>query len=312
MKIGNLELKNKVFLAPMADINDIAFRVLCKRAGAGLICLEMVNANAIVRNNKATLRKIKFSEEEKPVSIQIFGVKEDVIAEAAKIIEKQGADIIDFNLGCPYEKVLRQGAGAALLKRPTKIGSIIKTLVNAVNIPITVKIRKCKKGLEIAKIIEKNGASAIAVHPRTIKQGYSGKADWHFIKQIKENVSIPVIGSGDILDYKDVPKMLKYTGCDFVMIGRGCIGNPHIFRETLDFLDKKEVVKLSGSEKIGLFFEYLELAKKFDINNFSHLKRQALNFTKGIKGSVKFRDKLSRVTDIETLYKLVKDFGEKA
>jgi tRNA-dihydrouridine synthase B len=300
MKIGNIKLNN-AFLAPMADINDIAFRVLCKRAGAGLICSEMVNANAIVRNNKATLKKIKFSDEEKPISIQIFGAKEDIISEAAKIVEKSGADIIDFNLGCPYDKVLRQGAGAALLKRPKKIGLIIKKLVESVSIPVTAKIRKCDKGIEIAKIIEENGASAIAVHPRTVKQGYSGKADWHFIKEIKENVSIPVIGSGDVFNFRDVKKMMKYTGCDGVMIGRGCIGNPNIFREVVE---EKEI----KIDKIELFFEYFRLCKEFGIDKFAHINRQALNFTKGIRSSGKFRNELSKVRDVDKLIELMKEF----
>lgn len=305
VNIGNIKLKNRLVLAPMAGITDIAFRILCKRLGAGLIYTEMVNANAISINNKSMLKKALFSEEEKPITVQLFGAKTGLIVKAAKILESLGADIIDFNFGCPDSQVIKQGAGSALLKRPKKIEEIISALVKAVKIPVTAKMRINEKYLEIAGIIEKAGASALAVHARTVKQGYSGKADWQKIKEIKSILSIPVIGSGDIFKPEDAKKMIEETGCDLVMIGRGTIGNPQIFRDTLNYLDNKIVEKISDKDKIELFFQYLELAEKHELR-FSQIKRQALNFTKGIKDATKLRPKISITKNAEELKKLIK------
>lgn len=305
MKIGNVEIKSKALLAPMAGINDVAFRILCKRFGAGLVYTEMINANAIVRNNKSTFKKFILSSDEKPMAVQLFGAKEDMLIKAAKIIQDSGADIIDFNLGCPDRKVLRQGAGAALLKRPKKVGELINALVKSVKIPVTVKIRLSKNYLEIAKIAQDNGASAIALHARTIKQGYSGKADWSCIKKLKENLSIPVIGSGDVFNGEDAKRMLEETGCDFVMVGRGAIGNPQVFREINDYLDNKEATKMSDKEKLNLFFNYLELADKYNLIKLPYIRRQALNFTKGVSNSVSLRGKISKAKSIEEIKKII-------
>ena len=202
MKIGNVKLKNNLILAPMVGINDTAFRILCKNYGAGLVYTEMINANAIFNKNKATLKKLDFIEEERPITVQLFGANIEMLKHAAKTAEKS-ADIIDINFGCPDTKVLHQGSGAALLKRPQRIFDIVKTIVDSVSIPVTAKIRLSKDNIKIAKLIEEAGASAIAVHARTVSQKYSGKADWNAIKEIKENIKIPVIANGDIFSGKD-------------------------------------------------------------------------------------------------------------
>ncbi len=284
-KIGNIKLKNNLVLAPMAGINDTAFRILCKRYGAGLLYTEMINTNAISNKNKATLKKLNFVNEEKPIAIQLFGANIKMIEDAAVIAEKN-ANIIDINLGCPDLKVLHQGAGAALLKRPKRISEIIKAVVNKVDIPVTAKIRIGNDSIKIAKLIEDAGASAIAVHARTVRQGYSGKADWNKIKEIKEAVNIPVIGNGDIFTKEDVERMQELTKCDFIMIGRAAMTNPAIFKEISNG-------KISSKEKLNLFFEYIELAEKYNCYKFISAKRHALNFTRGIPNSTRLREKIS-------------------
>ncbi|MFA5176117.1 MAG: tRNA dihydrouridine synthase DusB [Candidatus Nanoarchaeia archaeon] len=312
MNIGNLKLKNNLVLAPMVAINDQAFRVLCKKYDCGLVFTEMINANAIFKTNKATLKKLSFVKEEKPIAVQLFGANTKMIEFAAKEAEKAGADIIDFNFGCPDIKIIKQGAGAALLKRPAKIEEIIKAIVKTVNIPVTAKIRigitKPDLGLKIAKIVEKAGASAIIVHARTAKQGYSGKADWDVIKEIKENVKIPVIGNGDVFSGKDAYEILEKTKCDGIMLGRSAMTNPAIFKEINYYLKNKKENKISNKEKLNLFFEYLELTKKYDCFDFVNAKRHALNFMRGMPNIVKLRTKVSLTRNIEDMKKEIKEF----
>ncbi|MDD5133039.1 MAG: tRNA dihydrouridine synthase DusB [Candidatus Nanoarchaeia archaeon] len=312
MNIKNLKLKNNLVLAPMVAINDQAFRVLCKKYDCGLVFTEMINANAIFKTNKATLKKLSFVKEEKPIAVQLFGANTKMIEFAAKEAEKAGADIIDFNFGCPDIKIIKQGAGAALLKRPTKIGEIIEAIVKTVNIPVTAKIRigitKPDLGLKIAKIVEKAGASAIIVHARTAKQGYSGKADWNKIKEIKENVKIPVIGNGDVFSGKDAYEILEKTKCDGIMLGRAAMTNPAIFKEINYYLKNKKENKISNKEKLNLFFEYLELTKKYDCFDFVNAKRHALNFMRGMPNIVKLRTKVSLTKNIEDMKKEIKEF----
>lgn len=312
MNIGNLKLKNNLVLAPMVAINDQAFRVLCKKYDCGLVFTEMINANAIFKTNKATLKKLSFVKEEKPIAVQLFGANTKMIEFAAKEAEKAGADMIDFNFGCPDIKIIKQGAGSALLKRPAKIEEIIKAIVKSVNIPVTAKIRigitKPDLGLKIAKIVEKAGASAIIVHARTAKQGYSGKAHWDKIKEIKDNIKIPVIGNGDVFSGKDAYELIKQTGCDGIMIGRGAMTNPAIFKEINYYLKNKKENKINNKEKLNLFFEYLELTKKYDCFDFVNAKRHALNFMRGMPNIVKLRTKVSLTRNIEDMKKEIKEF----
>src|SRR5574344_714388 len=237
-KIGNVEIKNKIVLAPMAGICDNAYRTIAKEMGAGLICAEMVSDKAIYYKSKKTLEMLYMTEEERPISQQIFGSDKESFVYSSKYIEQNmQPDIIDINMGCPVPKVaLRSQAGSALLKNPDKVYEIVKAVVDAVSIPVTVKIRSgwdsnSINAVEIAKVVERAGASAITVHGRTRAQGYSGNADWNIIKQVKENVNIPVIGNGDIRSIYDAKKMLDETGCDAIMIGRGVLGNPWLIKQ---------------------------------------------------------------------------------
>ena len=233
LKIGNVEMQNPLVLAPMAGVTDLPFRVLCKEQGAGLICMEMVSAKAILYKNKNTEDLMTIHPGEHPVSLQLFGSDPEILAQIAAQIEERPFDILDFNMGCPVPKVVNNGEGSALMKDPALVRKIVTGMVKAVKKPVTVKIRKgfneeSANAVEIAKILEDCGVAAIAVHGRTRAQFYSGKADWDIIRQVKEAVSIPVIGNGDVVDAASAEALVEQTGCDGIMIGRGAEGNPWI------------------------------------------------------------------------------------
>ncbi|MDD5193728.1 MAG: tRNA dihydrouridine synthase DusB, partial [Candidatus Nanoarchaeia archaeon] len=234
------QLSNKIILAPMAEITNVAFRLMCKKYGAGLVSTELLSANAIARENNAVLNLAVFDKSEKPLSCQIFSQNTENLVRAAKVLEKKGFDIIDINFGCPSKKIIDQGSGGALLKRKNKIAEIVKEVSSSINIPLTVKIRSGFKAkinaIEIARICEENGASAITVHARTVEQGYSGKADWKVIAEVKKAVKIPVIGNGDVFNGKDAERMFKETKCDYIIIGRGAIGKPFVFKQINHYL----------------------------------------------------------------------------
>jgi len=300
------KLKTKLILAPMHEVTNIAFRLLCKKYGASLTSTELLSANALAREDNLNLKLAITNNLEKPITSQIFGQNTENLVKAAKILERQ-FDIIDINFGCPSKKILNQGAGAALLKRKNKIKEIIEQVSKNIKKPLTVKIRS-NNAVEIAKICEKAGASAIIIHARTVSQGYSGKADWNVIKVVKENVKIPVIGNGDVVDGKSAKKMLDETNCDYIMIGRAAIGNPFIFKQINEYLENGKLIFQTKKEKIKDYFYYIELAKKYNIFSVSDAKIKAMDFTKGIKGSRELRGKLNLVKSWEEIEKLIKKY----
>ena len=294
-------LKSKAMLSPMAGVTDVAFRALAKKYGAGLTYTEFISSSALVRSSRKTLELLKTDPSEKPVAVQLFGHSIKEVVEAAKLVEDK-FDIIDVNCGCPAWKVIKTGAGSAMLNNPEKISNLISKLVNAVNKPVTLKIRsgideKNINAVEIAKKAEEMGASAVTVHGRTQRQGYSGLADWNIIKEVKEAVSIPVIGNGDVFTPEDFKKRLEETNVDAIMIARGAVGNPFIFKQIDDFLKEGSYKE---KEKKEQFKEYLTLAKKYK-TPFSIVKNHAVSFTKGTKGGASLRERITLSKDINSL-----------
>ena len=315
--IGNVEIKNKIVLAPMAGICNSSFRRICKEMGCGLVYAEMVSDKAITYNNKKTLDMLYMTEEERPLAQQIFGSDKDSFVIAAKYIyDVMRPDIIDINMGCPVPKVaVRAQAGSALLKSPDKIYEIVKAVVEAVPVPVTVKIRsgwdsKSINAVEVAKIVEEAGASAICVHPRTRSQGYSGKADWNIIKQVKDNVNIPVIGNGDIKTPEDVKRMLEETNCDAVMIGRGVLGNPWLIKNSVNYLENKDLINVTSEDRINMCLKHLELLK--DLKNEKvaclEIRNHIAWYLKGISGSNELKKKVFKTTLIHDIISLLNEF----
>lgn len=318
-KIGNVKISNQVVLAPMAGICNSAYRQICKDMGCGLIYAEMVSDKAITYSNQKTIDMLYMTEKERPISQQIFGSDKESFVEAAKFIEKEmKPDIIDINMGCPVPKVaVRAQAGSALLKDPDKIFDIVSSVVSAVNVPVTVKIRSGWdsnhiNAVEVAKVIEKAGASAICVHPRTRSQGYSGKADWNIIKEVKENVSIPVIGNGDIKSPEDAKRMLEETKCDAVMIGRGVLGNPWLIKNIVNYLDGKDVIDVSIVDRIDMCLKHLKLLDSLKNEKLACLEiRNHISwYFKGIKGANELKNKVYQTTNIHDIILLLNEFKE--
>ena len=300
------ELKGKAILAPMSGITDIAFRELARKYSASLSYTEFVHSKAILNSNKKTDEMLKISKLEKPSAVQIFGNSENDILQAAKLLENK-FDIIDINCSCPAYKVIKTGAGSALLNNPDKVQSLIKKLVSNINKPVTIKIRsgineKNINAIKIAKLAEKAGISAITLHARTQKQGFSGISDWDLIKKLKESVNIPIIGNGDINSPESFKKRLESSKVDYIMIGRASIGNPYLFQQIGDFL---RTGKYKEKNKQEQFKEYLKLAVKYNLD-FSQIKAQSIYFTKGMEKSRELRSKLSKVSDILGIKKLFK------
>jgi nifR3 family TIM-barrel protein len=317
--IGNIKIKNQVVLAPMAGICNSAFRRICKEMGCGLIYAEMVSDKAITYNNKKTIDMLYMTEEERPIVQQIFGSdKESFVVAAKYIYENMHPDIIDINMGCPVPKVaVRAQAGSALLKNPEKIYEIVKAVVDSVPIPVTVKIRsgwdhKNINAVEVAKIVEKAGASAICVHPRTRSQGYSGNADWSVIKAVKESVSIPVIGNGDVKTPQDAKRMLDETSCDAVMIGRGVLGNPWVIKNTIDYLDGKPILEISNKEKIDMCLHHLDYLNSLKNEHLACLEiRNHIGwYLKGMKDGNIVKNNIYQTSNIRDIIDILNEFKE--
>ena len=315
LQIGNVTLKNNLILAPMAGVTDLPFRLLCKEQGAGLLCMEMVSAKAILYKNKNTEELLTIDPRENPVSLQLFGSDPDIISEIAKQIEDRPFDILDINMGCPVPKVVNNGDGSALMKNPKLAGEIIEKTVRAIKKPVTVKIRKGfdedhVNAVEMAHIAEESGAAAVAVHGRTREQFYSGRADWDIIRQVKERVSIPVIGNGDLLTAEDVIAMEKQTGCDGFMIARGAEGNPWIFRQILHYFETGEQLpKPDFSEMTEMLLRHAKMQLEFkgEYTGIREIRKHAAWYTAGYKNSSKLRGRINEVENYEQLEALFRE-----
>ena len=312
------KFSGKAFLAPMAGVSDPALRLQCKKLGAGLVVTEFTNIHSIIakekqlKENQKTIKEfIEYSEGERPLSVQLFGSDLVALEKAAKIVEPF-FDIIDYNMGCPAPHVTKQMAGGALLQETNLTQQIFSTLVNAVRKPVTLKFRlgvtEASRYLfkDIAQIAEDEGIEMITLHPRTVSQGYSGNADWMMIKQLKEISNIPIVGNGDITTPEDAKKMIDETNCDYVMIGRGAMGNPFLFEQINDFLKTGTYNRYSFKDKLDSFFAYLHLTEQYKIK-FANIKGQAMRFTKGIKDGSKLRSKITLSTNISDLEKIMKN-----
>lgn len=309
LTIGDVTLDNNVILAPMAGVTDLPFRLLCRRMGAGLVCMEMVSAKAIFYNNKNTEELLEIHPDEVPASLQLFGSDPKILADMAKRIEERPFCILDFNMGCPVPKVVNNGEGSALMREPKLAAEILSALVRAVDKPVTVKIRKgfdqadCN-AVEIARIAQECGVAAIAVHGRTREQYYSGKADWDIIARVKQAVKIPVIGNGDVDSPQAAKAMLEQTGCDGVMIGRAARGNPWIFRDTVQYLETGTVPAApDGQEKKRMVLEHAELQRKTkgEYTAVREMRKHLAWYTAGMPHSARFRQ---TINSMETFVEL--------
>lgn len=319
-KIGNVEIKNNVVLAPMAGVCNSAFRRIIKEMGCGLLYAEMVSDKALVYDNEKTKDMLYMTEEERPITQQIFGSDKHSFVKAAKIVEKSmHPDIIDINMGCPVPKVaLRSQSGSALLKNPEKVYEIVSAVVNAVSVPVTVKIRSGWdsnniNAVEIAKVCEKAGASAIAVHPRTRSQGYNGSADWEIIKKVKENVKIPVIGNGDILSALDAKNMIDKTGCDAVMVGRGTLGNPYLIKQIVTYFETGKLLEdQTPIQKMQTCLKHFDYLLKIKPEKVAVLEMRTHGawYLKGLQNGVSIKKKLYEIKTKEEFINTVEEYME--
>ena len=315
LKIGSVELENNVILGPMAGISDLPFRLLCHEQGAGLVCMEMVSAKAITYKNKNTDKLMDIHPSEHPVSLQLFGSEPDVMAEATRMIADKPYDILDVNMGCPVPKVVGNGEGSALMKKPELIEEIVKALVSATDRPVTVKIRKgfndnSINAVECALAAQQGGAAAVAVHGRTREQYYSGKADWSIIAKVKDAVNIPVIGNGDVVDGPSAKALFEETGCDGIMIARAAQGNPWIFREVVSYLKGEGTPDRPSPQEVYdtvMRHADLQLEYKGEYIGIREMRKHVSWYTAGYPGSARFRNIINQMEDMESLKKACGD-----
>jgi nifR3 family TIM-barrel protein len=319
LQIGNVVIDNPVVLAPMAGVTDKAFRILAKEQGCGLVYTEMVSAKALTYKNQRTFELINLEGEMPPISVQIFGSEPSIMAEGAKIVEEKGASIIDINMGCPVPKVVKNQEGSALMLQPDLAAKIVERLVRSLKIPVTVKIRKGWdenniNAVDFAKRMEASGASAIAVHGRTRCQMYSGKADWEIIKKVKQAVTIPVLGNGDIFFPEDALRMLKETNCDGVMVGRGAMGNPWIFKGIITLLKgEKKFFEPNIHDKISLAIRHAQLAVKYKNEEVAikEMRKHIAWYFKGLPHAAKMRDTVNKVNTLKELEEMLYNYINK-
>lgn len=317
MKIGSLSIDNNTVLAPLAGITNLPFRLIAKKGGCGLVCSEMISSNGLVFGAKKTLGMLESFPDEKPVSFQIFGSDPSVMAEAAKIVETSGADILDINFGCSVKKIVKSGAGVVLMKDPGKAEAILKAVRKAIKIPLTIKMRTGweKTGEDavlIAKIAEACGADAVAVHPRTANQGFRGKADWSVISKVKKSISIPVIGNGDIIVAEDAFEMINQTDCNGLMIGRSAIGNPWIFSQVKAVMEGKPVQPVSIARRFEAMKEYLKVTVEYlGEKQACFMMRSRLGwFVKGLISSGRFRESIKQISSENEAQEIISSYLE--
>lgn len=318
MQIGSVKLDNNIFLAPMAGVTDISFRLLCKRQGCGLTYTEMVSAKGLHYKSDNTAVLLEIAAEEKPAAVQVFGSEPELVAEAARQAEAGGAAIIDINMGCPTPKIVRNGDGSALMRKPELVRDIVRAAVKAVKAPVTVKIRKgwddeSVNAVEIASVAASEGAAAVTVHGRTREQFYSGAADWDIIRQVKAAIPIPVIGNGDITAPGDAGSMLEKTGCDAVMIGRGAQGNPWIFRRTIEYLETGRLLpEPTYEQRVEMIMTHMDMvaALKGESTGVKEMRKHAAWYLKGMPGSARIKAEIFTLTTCAEVKDILLDYLE--
>ncbi|MGL4914589.1 MAG: tRNA dihydrouridine synthase DusB [Romboutsia sp.] len=318
MKIGNLELENKVFLSPMAGVTDLPFRLICKEQNCGMLYTEMINAKALCYDDENTKKMLKIEEDEHPVAVQIFGSDPDFMGRAAQIMNEYPNEILDINMGCPAPKVIKNGDGSALMRNPKLAEQVLTAVVKNSDKPVTLKIRKgwdddSINAVEIAKIAESCGISALAIHGRTREQYYSGKADWNIITEIKNNISIPVIGNGDVFTVEDARNMLDKTNCDAIMIGRGAQGNPWIFKRINHYMQTGEILpEPTFEDRISTAKKHLNLAveEHGEYIAVREMRKHIAWYLKGLRNSARIRDEINKIESREEVLKRLDEYME--
>lgn len=318
LRIGNVTMENPLVLGPMAGVTDLPFRLLCKEMGCGLLYTEMISAKALYYKNKNTLPLLETDPKEQPLAVQLFGSEPELMADMAKTLEDKGYQFIDINMGCPVPKIVNNHEGSALMKEPVLVGKIIETMAKAVNLPVTVKIRKgftedTANAVEIARIAQESGAAAVAVHGRTREQFYSGNADWDIIRRVKEAVSIPVIGNGDVTDVDSYLRMKEETGCDGVMIGRAAKGNPWVFQQISTYINTGERLgKPELSEVIDMMLRHARMMVEFkgEYTGIREMRKHLAWYTQGYPGSSKLRAKVSEIETYKDIESILSKYAE--